>query len=317
MLLRRRGPFLREAEKPVAALLSQHGRQVLEDAGVLVERLFDEERVVRDLEGGRRDRGGRLRQRGHRAQHTDQQDRRDDLDEQLRRGARADRELVAAFALHPHAVGRLVARLDPELLSGLEAARFQEPQERRVLIGHPRDGQRHADRTRQQVLHLAVGDDALGIRDRVAVRVHFRVAEHLVHAFDEPLRDDVLELLRLVVHFVPAHPHHLHQEQLDEPVPPDDQPRQPFPRRREPNSGIRFVVHQPRLRQRLDHRRRAAGGDPDGRGEGAHLDERAARRQGQLLQVDVLEVVLDGAGWKHGSDGSGLKNPILTFWLSP
>ena len=37
-----------------------------------------------------------------------------------------------------------------------------------------------------------------------------------VDAIDQAIRHDVLELLGIVVHFRPAHAHHLHQKQLDE-----------------------------------------------------------------------------------------------------
>jgi hypothetical protein len=50
------------------------------------------------------------------------------------------------------------------------------------------------------------------------VRIHFRPTEHLVHAVDQSIGYDVLEQFRFLVHFVPAEPHHLHEEQLDESV---------------------------------------------------------------------------------------------------
>ena len=78
-------------------------------------------------------------------------------------------------------------------------------------------------RTGQQALRVLRLDDPLGVGNRIAVRVDLGTPEHLVHPIDQPLRHDVLELLGLVVDFVPAVPHDLHEEQLDEAVPPEDQ----------------------------------------------------------------------------------------------
>ena len=53
------------------------------------------------------------------------------------------------------------------------------------------------------------------------------MAEHLVHSLDQPVRDDVLEVLGVVVHLVPAHAHHLDQEQLHQAVAAQHGRRQP------------------------------------------------------------------------------------------
>ena len=55
------------------------------------------------------------------------------------------------------------------------------------------------------------------------MRIDRRAAEHLVDAVDQPVGDRVLEVLGFVVDLGPAHAHHLHQKQLDQPVPPQDQ----------------------------------------------------------------------------------------------
>ena len=51
------------------------------------------------------------------------------------------------------------------------------------------------------------------------MRIGRRPPEHFVDALDQSVRHGVLEMLGLVVDFGPAHPHHLHQEELDQPVP--------------------------------------------------------------------------------------------------
>ena len=83
-------------------------------------------------------------------------------------------------------------------------------------------------------------------------------------------RHGVLELLGLVVHLVPAHAHHLHQELLDEPVPPEHQRRQPLAGGRQAHAGVRLVVREPRLGQRLHHGRGRARHDAERRREAAH-----------------------------------------------
>ena len=57
-----------------------------------------------------------------------------------------------------------------------------------------------------------------GGRNRVAVRIDTRPAEHLVHEFDQALRHRVLEALGLGVDLAPAHAHDLNQKQLDQAV---------------------------------------------------------------------------------------------------
>ena len=65
----------------------------------------------------------------------------------------------------------------------------------------------------------------MGIGNRIAMRIDFGTAEHLVHSLDQSVRDDVFELFRLVVHLVPAQADHLHQKQLDQTVSPDHECR--------------------------------------------------------------------------------------------
>ena len=68
---------------------------------------------------------------------------------------------------------------------------------------------------------MARRDRAVGAGNRIAVRIVRRPAEHFVDPLDQPLRDDVFELFGFVVHFGPAHAHHLHEKQLDETVTPE------------------------------------------------------------------------------------------------
>ena len=60
------------------------------------------------------------------------------------------------------------------------------------------------------------------------MRIVRRASEHLVDPLDQPFRNDVLELFGFVVDFVPAHAHHLHEEQLHEPMAAEHQPGELF-----------------------------------------------------------------------------------------
>ncbi len=73
---------------------------------------------------------------------------------------------------------------------------------------------------------MVMGQASLGRRNRIAVRIVCRMAQHFVDPLDQPLGDDVLQLLGVVVHLVPAHAHHLHEKEFDEPVTPQDEARQ-------------------------------------------------------------------------------------------
>ena len=130
--------------------------------------------------------------------------------------------------------------------------------------------QRLADRTGEQAVQLARRDRAVRVGNRVAVRVVRRMTEHLVDPLDQPLGDDVFELLRLVVHFGPAHAHHLHQKELDEPVTPQHETGELFAGRRQPHAAVGLVLGEPRLGERLDHRRGRARRDAERRGDLAH-----------------------------------------------
>ena len=139
--------------------------------------------------------------------------------------------------------------------------------------------------------------------NRIAVRIGFGPPEHLVHAVDQPIGDDVLELFGLVVHLVPRVAHDAHEEQLDEPMAAQHERGELLPGGGERHAGIGLVLDEARLGERLDHRRRGAGRDAERRGQLAHRQQPLRRRRGGRAQVDGLEVVLDGARRKHVRTG--------------
>ena len=119
---------------------------------------------------------------------------------------------------------------------------LDETQEASVLIDDTRDRDLLVERAGEQRLGWLRLDHPRRVWNRVAVRIHLRSAEHLVHPVDEPLGYDVLQLFRLVVHFVPAVAHDTHKEQLDHPVSPNHQRGKLFSRSGEghPRVGLVF-----------------------------------------------------------------------------
>ena len=93
-------------------------------------------------------------------------------------------------------------------------------------------------------------------------------------------RDDVLELLGLVVHLVPRVAHDLHQEELDQAMTAEDERGELLSGRRERHAGVGLVLDEARLGQRLDHRRRRAGRDVERGGQLAHRQQPLWRRPG-------------------------------------
>ena len=242
-----------------------------------------------------------LRERGQRQQAEQQHLR--DLDQQLRCGARADRDALIVLAADAHAVGGRVPRFDLDRLSRLEMVVLDEAQELLVLIDDARDGDGGLERAGEERLRVLRLHESLGIGNRIAVRIGLGPSEHLVHAIDQAIGDDVLEEFGFVVHLVPRVAHDPHEKELDEPMTPEDERGELLPGRGERDAGIRLVFHQPRLGQRLHHRRRRAGCDADGGGELAHGQKPLPSPSAGDARIDGLQVVLNGAGREHAYSG--------------
>ena len=71
-------------------------------------------------------------------------------------------------------------------------------------------------------------EDTVGIGDRIAVGIDRGAPQHFIDPFDQPIRHRVFEMLGVFVHVRPAHAHHFHEEEFDQPMPPHDQRREPF-----------------------------------------------------------------------------------------
>ena len=197
----------------------------------------------------------------------------DRLHQQLRRGARPDRQPTIVAAAHANAVGCGIALLDRDRLARFQVVVLDEAQEVLVLIDDARHGDRSVERTRQQRLELLRLDQAFGVGNRIAVRIGLRPAQHGVHAIDKAIADGVFELLGLVVHFVPRVAHHLDQEELDQSMTTGDESGEFLPGLGQCHPGVGLVLDQPRLRERLDHRRCRAGRDVESRRQLTHRQQ--------------------------------------------
>ena len=104
---------------------------------------------------------------------------------------------------------------------------------------------------------------ALGIRDRVAVRVEPGPPEPLVDALEQSVAQRVLEHLGLVVHFVPRIAELAHQPRLDEPVAADDGGRAVLARGGQRDRTVRAMRHEALSGELLHHLGHARGGEAE------------------------------------------------------
>ena len=197
-------------------------------------------------------------------------------------------------AAQQDAVAGGVAFLDAHDVSRSQFVPFGELEELAILIADARDGHGRIQRARQQAVVVGHRHGALRAGYGIAVRIDRGTPQHLVDPIDEPIRDRVLQVLGLVVHFGPAHTHHLHQEQLDQAVAAQDERRELLAGRRQPHPDVRLVTGQPCVSQRLDHRRRRPGDHADRRGELAHRHEGFGVPERNLGLKNGFQVVFNG-----------------------
>ena len=204
------------------------------------------------------------------------------------------------MAAQPDAVGRFVAGFDANRLPRLEVVALDEAQEGLVLIDDAGDGHGSVERAGKQALDVLRPERAFRIGNRVAMRIRGRASQHFVDAVDQPVRDHVLQLLRLVVHLVPPEAEHAHEEQLDQPVTADDHGGEFLAGGRQRHARVGLVEHEARLRQRLHHRCRSAWRDVKGGREVPHRQQPLPGGQARAPEVDGLQIVFDRARRKHG-----------------
>ena len=94
-----------------------------------------------------------------------------------------------------------------------------------------------------------------GLRNRVAVRIPPRMPQRRVDPFDQQVAGGVLQRFGLVMHLIPAHPGGLHQESLDQPVPPDHIPGMPLAVLAQHDATAARCGQQARRAEPVQHRR--------------------------------------------------------------
>jgi hypothetical protein len=108
----------------------------------------------------------------------------------------------------------------------------------------------------------------------------------------------VLEVFGLVVDFGPVEAEDFDEEELEEAVAAEDVEGELFAGLGEADTGAGLVVDEVGLGEGLDHGGEGSGGDGHGGGELAHRDEIVIDRL--LFEVDLLEVIFDGAAGHWG-----------------
>jgi hypothetical protein len=197
--------------------------------------------------------------------------------------------LVLADADEERPVERLpVHDLEPRARD--DAALAEEAEHLGLGVGDAHERGRLARFELSERGRVGFGELQLAARDRVAVRIDRRVAELRGDELLELLRERVLEHLGLGVHLVPGHAEALDEEQLDQPVMPDDLERDAPAALGEPDSAVALVRDEAERRQLAQHPRDGGRADLEqrrelGRGRGAVPG---------LERVDRLRVVLHG-----------------------
>ena len=203
---------------------------------------------------------------------------------------------------HADAVGDRVSRLDLDLLPRLELTLLEKAQKRRILIGHARDGQRHAAGT------------SAGSATRCSGRRLRRpgIGSPCGSTCGCPSISSIRSISRSDTTCSSCSASSCTSAQLmpitaPETARPADGGAAPLPARRSPAGSRRtptigLVLDQSRFSQRLDHRGRGARRDAHRRGQLAHAAPAGRVCQRKLLQMNGFEVVLDGARRQHSVD---------------
>jgi len=81
------------------------------------------------------------------------------------------------------------------------------------------------------------------LRNDMPVGIHLGIAKNGGHAVLKPLRDEVLEPLRLVMNLIPGILQNIVKKQLEQAVMSQQFPSSAFARRGQPNAVVLFVMH--------------------------------------------------------------------------
>ena len=124
---------------------------------------------------------------------------------------------------------------------------------------------------------------AVGLGNRVAVRIGRRIAEEGVDPVDQQVADRVLHVLGFFVNLVPGQVERADQEQLDQPVAAEHAQGQHAARVGQPGPFVGNVLGQAAFAERLEHAGDGAGRDAQRLGQlaGGRSGRRPARRSGR------------------------------------
>jgi hypothetical protein len=125
---------------------------------------------------------------------------------------------------------------------------------------------------------------------------------------EHAIGDGVLEGFRLFVNFGPIEPEHSHEEEFDEAVSPQNAERELLALIGKTDAPAGLVLGEPRGGERLDHGSRRPGNDAHGGRQPSHQDHLALGCA--LLEVELLDVVFDGAG-AHARSSSVVRKSVL------
>ena len=141
------------------------------------------------------------------------------------------------------------------------------------------------------------------------MRIHHRVAELRRDALGQLVGQHVLEQLGLLVHEVPRHVEHLHQQQLEQAVVAQRAQRHAPPLGGQAHAAVALVLEQPELVEPAQHPGDGAGREAEPLGQRVRGDR--ALEPG-FERVHGLEVVLDGAGRRRSvHEGQPSREPGL------
>src|SRR5205823_3057729 len=200
--------------------------------------------------------------------------------------------LAAAFDPDVDRALKLAAGHNHDARSGHQAAALELAQLDRVVVGDPLDRDLLA-RTAFAERAVADGRQLAGERrDGMAVGVELRPAQQLEDALLHPLRDHVLEALRLVVDLVPAVAEHADQKDLQQAVVADQLQGDFAAVRGELLAAVAVVFDQALGGQAGDHLADARRRDAEALGEVPGRDRPAVAAE----QVEGFEVVLLSPG---------------------
>jgi len=202
-------------------------------------------------------------------------------------------------------VGDRIVAGETEGAAGAQAGVVDEAEKFRVLAGDAGDAGGDAGGKFGKGVGGAGVHAAGGGGDGVAMGIHAGVAEEGVEALDKAVGPSVFEEFGFGVDFGPVEAKGLDEKHFDEAVFAEHAEGEAFASRGEAGTDAGGVAQETGLGEGLDHGGDGAGDNGHGAGEFAHGHGFA----GVLLaeQVELLDVVLDGAG---GHAGKRMKDEL-------